>query len=298
MSSRPAGRTCCAGRPHSSRAWAATLPAAAQGGQAARAAQPGTGPGDRPVRGDGPAARRRPGGAGDRLEDSRAARALPAPADLRRPADLILDGLALLVTDGPAAAAPTSRHAANAVAGVGISEGEGLRRGRSPRRRQRLVGRGRLARHAACNAWFADHAGALDQLPIMLGRRRAPPRCGVATSPCCCALRSSRAGSGRSAQDREAGPPPPRRPSILAGPRGRADPVHRGHHCPGRGWRTGNAGGATATLEEVVAIWPTASAATRGSGGGPGTSARRRSTPDVLHVRALPSSSTPAHRQH
>src|SRR6266446_5344575 len=26
MSSRPAGRTCCAGRPHSSRAWAATLP--------------------------------------------------------------------------------------------------------------------------------------------------------------------------------------------------------------------------------------------------------------------------------
>jgi hypothetical protein len=40
-------------------------------------------------------------GACDLLEVSRAARALPAPADPPRPADLILDGLALLVTGPP-----------------------------------------------------------------------------------------------------------------------------------------------------------------------------------------------------
>ena len=49
-------------------------------------------------------------GADDLLEVSRAARALPAPAGPPRPADLILDGLALVVTDGLAAAAPTLRQ--------------------------------------------------------------------------------------------------------------------------------------------------------------------------------------------
>ena len=48
-------------------------------------------------------------GAGDLLEVSRAARAAPSAADPPRPVDLVLDGLALLVTDGPAAAAPTLR---------------------------------------------------------------------------------------------------------------------------------------------------------------------------------------------
>ena len=109
-------------------------------------------------------------GAGDLLEVSRAARALPAPADPPRPADLILDGLALLVTDGPAAAAPTLRHVVNAFAGPGISEGEGLRWGW-------------FAQAAASALWdedawhamlvrqvrLAHDAGALDQLPIMLG---------------------------------------------------------------------------------------------------------------------------------
>src|SRR6516164_4640436 len=45
-------------------------------------------------------------GASDMLEVSRAARSLPPPADPPRPIDLILDGLARLVTDGPAAAGP------------------------------------------------------------------------------------------------------------------------------------------------------------------------------------------------
>src|SRR5208282_2961047 len=44
--------------------------------------------------------------AGDLLEVSRAARTLPYPADSPHPADLILAGLAMVVTDGPAAAAP------------------------------------------------------------------------------------------------------------------------------------------------------------------------------------------------
>ena len=50
-------------------------------------------------------------GAGDLVEVSRAARALPAPAGSPRPAGLILDGLARLVTDGPADAAPALRQA-------------------------------------------------------------------------------------------------------------------------------------------------------------------------------------------
>jgi ATP/maltotriose-dependent transcriptional regulator MalT len=109
-------------------------------------------------------------GAGDLLEVFRAARALPAPADPPRPVDLILDGLALLVTDGPAAAAPALRHVVSAFAGPGIFAAEGLRWGW-------------LAQAAASALWdddawrvmlvrqvrLAHDAGALDQLPIMLG---------------------------------------------------------------------------------------------------------------------------------
>jgi hypothetical protein len=50
-------------------------------------------------------------GAGDLEEVSGAARALPPPEGPPRPADLLLDGLALLVTDGPADAAPVLRQA-------------------------------------------------------------------------------------------------------------------------------------------------------------------------------------------
>src|SRR5215831_12275796 len=109
-------------------------------------------------------------GAGDLLEVSRAARALPAPTDPPCPADLILDGLALLVTDGPAAAAPALRHVVTAFTGPGISAAEGLRWG--------------WFAQAAASALWDDHAwhamlvrqvrlardaGALDQLPITLG---------------------------------------------------------------------------------------------------------------------------------
>ena len=101
-------------------------------------------------------------GAGDLLEVSRAARNLPPPAGSPRPVDLVLDGLALVVTDGLAAAAPTLRQVVSAFSGAPASGGTSaaslrrasLRRGRTPvglagsGRRQRAVGRRRLARDA------------------------------------------------------------------------------------------------------------------------------------------------------
>ena len=50
-------------------------------------------------------------GAGHMLEVCRAAQALPPPEQPSGPLDLLLEGFALLVTDGPAAAAPALRHA-------------------------------------------------------------------------------------------------------------------------------------------------------------------------------------------
>lgn len=49
-----------------------------------------------------------PAGGGDLLAVSRAARAMPAPRRSPGPAGLLLDGLSLLVTDGPAVAARCS----------------------------------------------------------------------------------------------------------------------------------------------------------------------------------------------
>jgi hypothetical protein len=72
-------------------------------------------------------------GAGDLLEVSRAVRALPPPAHPPRPADLLLDGLALLVTDGPAAAAPVLRQATSAVADADLPADKVLRWSWMPR---------------------------------------------------------------------------------------------------------------------------------------------------------------------
>jgi DNA-binding CsgD family transcriptional regulator len=109
-------------------------------------------------------------GAGDLVEVSQAARTLPRlprPPDL---ADLILDSLALLVTEGPAVAAPALRQAASAFASADVSVEEGIRWGW-------------LGQAAASALWddvcwrailvrqvqLARDAGALDQLPIDLG---------------------------------------------------------------------------------------------------------------------------------
>jgi DNA-binding CsgD family transcriptional regulator len=109
-------------------------------------------------------------GAGDLAEVSQAARALPRPARSPGLADLVLDGLALLVTEGPAVAAPVLQRAARAFAGADISAEEGLRWGW-------------LGQAAASALWddvrwrailarqvrIARDAGALDRLPIDLG---------------------------------------------------------------------------------------------------------------------------------
>jgi DNA-binding CsgD family transcriptional regulator len=107
-------------------------------------------------------------GAGDLMEVSRAARGLCA-VHSPQPAALVLDALTMLVTDGPAAAAPALRQVARVFAGDGVSTEEELRWGW-------------LAQAAASALWddvpwramllrqvqLARDVGALDQLPIDL----------------------------------------------------------------------------------------------------------------------------------
>ena len=109
-------------------------------------------------------------GTSDLREVSRAVRALPPVMHPPRPVDLVLDGLALLVTDGPAAAARTLRQAASAFADADLTREEGLQWGW-------------MAQAAASAVWdddtwhallvrqvrLARAAGALDQLPVDLG---------------------------------------------------------------------------------------------------------------------------------
>jgi DNA-binding CsgD family transcriptional regulator len=109
-------------------------------------------------------------GGGDLLEVCQSARALPPPAEPPRIVDLVLDGLTLIVTDGPAAAAPALRRAVSAFVGADITAEEAFRWGW-------------LAQAAASALWDTDAwralllrqvrlaraAGALDQLPVMLG---------------------------------------------------------------------------------------------------------------------------------
>jgi DNA-binding CsgD family transcriptional regulator len=104
-------------------------------------------------------------GAGDLLEISRAVRALP-PARSPTPADLLLDGLALLVTDGPAAAAPALRQAVTAFASGDISREEGLASGwlAASVLWDDDAGRAIMGREVR----LAGEAGALDELPVNL----------------------------------------------------------------------------------------------------------------------------------
>ena len=107
---------------------------------------------------------------GDLLEVSRAAQALPPPAPPPGPVNLVLDGLTRLVTEGPAAAAPTLRQAISAYAAADLGVAAELRWGWLVQAaasalwdddawRALLIRQARLAREA----------GALEQLPIILG---------------------------------------------------------------------------------------------------------------------------------
>jgi DNA-binding CsgD family transcriptional regulator len=108
-------------------------------------------------------------GAGHMLEVCRAAQALPPPEQPPGPLDLLLEGFARLVTDGPAAAAPALRQAVSAFAGADIPMSDRLQFGP-------------MAQGAAIALWneegqrailirqvqLARGVGALDQLPIDL----------------------------------------------------------------------------------------------------------------------------------
>ena len=102
-------------------------------------------------------------------EISRAARSAPQPTSAPRPADLLLDALAVLVGDGRAAAAPMLSRALSVLAEGEIAIAEGLRWGW-------------LATHAAWALWddqswhqavgrllpTVREAGLLDNLPVYL----------------------------------------------------------------------------------------------------------------------------------
>jgi DNA-binding CsgD family transcriptional regulator len=105
-------------------------------------------------------------GAGDVLEVSRAVRALPPAGDPARAIDLLLDGLALLVTDGPAAAAPALRQAMDAFAAGEVTREEGLRWGwiAATVLWDEDAGRAIIAQQVQ----LARDAGALEQLPTDL----------------------------------------------------------------------------------------------------------------------------------
>ena len=107
-------------------------------------------------------------GAGDLLEVSRSARALPPPAHLPRPVDLLLDGLSLLVTDGPAAAAPVLRQATSAFASTDIPVEVALRWGWMARAAANCPWDHDGWRMTARQVPLARDIGALDQLPILL----------------------------------------------------------------------------------------------------------------------------------
>jgi DNA-binding CsgD family transcriptional regulator/tetratricopeptide (TPR) repeat protein len=91
------------------------------------------------------------------LEVSRAARAAPPPAGVPRPCDLLLDGLATMVTDGRSAAEPTLRPAVSAFLGDQVSGEEWLRWGI-------------LAQMAAMALWDFDSWAVLSTRHVELAR--------------------------------------------------------------------------------------------------------------------------------
>jgi len=107
-------------------------------------------------------------GGGDLLEVSGAARALPPPGHPPRLIDLGLDGFALLVTDGPAAAAPVLRQATSAFANADIPIEEDLQWGWLARVAYKTLWDDDGWRMTARQVQLARDVGALDQLPILL----------------------------------------------------------------------------------------------------------------------------------
>ena len=101
------------------------------------------------------------------VEISRAIRSLPPPPGPPRPLDLLLDGLALLTTDGHAAATPTLQQAAESL--LEISREDALRWGWMATAASNAVWDNEaMLAIAARKLQFVRDAGALAQLPIHL----------------------------------------------------------------------------------------------------------------------------------
>jgi DNA-binding CsgD family transcriptional regulator len=109
-------------------------------------------------------------GAGDLLEVSRAALALPPPAHPPRLVDLALDGFARLVTDGPAAAAPVLRRATSVITSSETPAAEILRWSWIITAADEALWDDGGWPVTAQQVQLAREAGALDQLPILLNR--------------------------------------------------------------------------------------------------------------------------------
>jgi DNA-binding CsgD family transcriptional regulator len=110
-------------------------------------------------------------GGGDLEEVSRAARALPPPERAPRVADVMLDGLALLVTDGAAAAAPVLRQAISAFADPDVPVAERLRWSWMPQAASLPLWDGEGWRLMVPPLQLARDVGALNQVPILLNIR-------------------------------------------------------------------------------------------------------------------------------
>ena len=109
-------------------------------------------------------------GAGRLLEVSRAARLLPAPTHPPRMVDLVLDGFALLVTDGPAAAAARLRQVASAFASPDIPQEEILRWGFVATVADEALWDDEGWRVTVRQVQLARDVGAFDQLSFLLNR--------------------------------------------------------------------------------------------------------------------------------
>jgi len=108
-------------------------------------------------------------GADDLLEICRAARALPPPVGTPRPVDLLLDGLALLILEGRAAAAATLLRAGRAFASDDISVEDCLRWGYLATAASNAVWDDDSTRAmSARQAQVVRDVGALAQLPVPL----------------------------------------------------------------------------------------------------------------------------------
>ena len=107
------------------------------------------------------------GGEAVLLEICRAVRALPSQPGAPRPLDLLLDGLARLTTDGHAAATPTLRRAAEALAEIPVEDV--LRWGWMATAASNAVWDNDSARAiSARQAQLVRDAGALGELPLYL----------------------------------------------------------------------------------------------------------------------------------